>query len=183
MKKYIIPILVVCALQTNGQTPTYRWVSGSNETQEESNTVLTEPGPRQGGSTFTDPEGNFWLYGGYGFDEDRQFGNLDDLWKYDTQTKTWSWVAGGDLTARGPAFNNYSLRLDGINDRIKLDDNPVDYSTSYTIEFWFRATNGFGTFVGWNPQEGMEGPIYSLIIYGGRIYVARSGFAYRRQPA
>jgi len=34
------------------------------------------------GAAFTDSTGNFWLFGGYGFDSVSAVGNLDDVWRY-----------------------------------------------------------------------------------------------------
>jgi hypothetical protein len=44
--------------------------------------VPNTPGARTGASTWTDREGNFWLFGGDGLDADCKFGFLNDLWEY-----------------------------------------------------------------------------------------------------
>jgi N-acetylneuraminic acid mutarotase len=54
----------------------------------------TTPGDRTGEQTWLDPDGNFWIFGGYGKDEFGQDGLLDDLWKFDTSTKEWTWMGG-----------------------------------------------------------------------------------------
>jgi hypothetical protein len=40
------------------------------------------PGARVNAVTWTDPSGNFWLFGGYGFDGSGNEGFLSDLWEY-----------------------------------------------------------------------------------------------------
>jgi galactose oxidase-like protein len=52
------------------------------------------PGGRSRACCWVDGSGNFWLYGGYGFDE-TALGYLNDLWKFDGTN--WTWVAGGKV--------------------------------------------------------------------------------------
>ena len=52
------------------------------------------PGGRGGGSSWTDSSGNFWLFGGYGFDANSTLGELNDLWEFNPATKEWTWVGG-----------------------------------------------------------------------------------------
>src|ERR1700758_4463773 len=42
------------------------------------------PGGRLGAVSWTDAHGNFWLFGGAGFDSASNFGFLNDLWKFDS---------------------------------------------------------------------------------------------------
>jgi N-acetylneuraminic acid mutarotase len=53
------------------------------------------PGSRAGAVTWKDAAGNFWLFGGQGYDS-ANVGYLNDLWKYDPSTGEWTWVAGPD---------------------------------------------------------------------------------------
>lgn len=52
------------------------------------------PGARQGAAAWVDASGNFWLFGGQGYDAAGTSGLLDDLWEYDTSDGKWAWVAG-----------------------------------------------------------------------------------------
>ena len=55
------------------------------------------PGSRAGASSWIDNSGNFWLFGGQGFDAtNHNFGYLNDLWKFDLQTNVWIWMGGDD---------------------------------------------------------------------------------------
>ncbi|MBX7259504.1 MAG: hypothetical protein K1Y02_24300, partial [Candidatus Hydrogenedentes bacterium] len=36
----------------------------------------------------------FWIFGGYGIDENSQMGALNDVWKYDCSTGDWTWMKG-----------------------------------------------------------------------------------------
>jgi N-acetylneuraminic acid mutarotase len=51
------------------------------------------PGARQGSVSWTDPNGNFWLFGGAGYDA-QSSGFLNDLWMYAPSTGEWTWVSG-----------------------------------------------------------------------------------------
>ena len=46
------------------------------------------PGRRDGATSWTDKDGNFWLYGGNGLDAANLIGILDDLWEYQPSTST-----------------------------------------------------------------------------------------------
>ncbi len=76
------------------------WVSGSNLGDEAGvygtlgvPDTLNYPGSRQYPLTWTDNQGNFWLFGGYGFDINGYLGYLNDLWKFDGTN--WTWISGG----------------------------------------------------------------------------------------
>jgi N-acetylneuraminic acid mutarotase len=57
-----------------------------------------KPGSRFYSSGWSDNAGNVWIFGGYGYDDARVQGVLNDLWKYDIHTGKWTWVSG-DSTA------------------------------------------------------------------------------------
>jgi hypothetical protein len=68
------------------------------------------PGGRGGASTWTDGSGNFWLFGGYGYDSAGNDGDLNDLWEFNpslpnSATGTngeWAWMGGSKtLTCEG----------------------------------------------------------------------------------
>lgn len=52
------------------------------------------PGARVNATTWVDGSGNFWLFGGYGYDGSGNIGYLNDLWEY--TGGTWTWVSGGN---------------------------------------------------------------------------------------
>jgi N-acetylneuraminic acid mutarotase len=56
------------------------------------------PGSRAGAVSWKDAAGNFWLFGGYGYDSSN-VGYLNDLWKYDAATGEWTWEAGPDSSS------------------------------------------------------------------------------------
>jgi N-acetylneuraminic acid mutarotase len=62
----------------------------------------TAPGGRQHGNLFADTFGNIWLFGGFGLDSAGTGAPagavLNDLWKYNTTSKQWTWMSGGVTT-------------------------------------------------------------------------------------
>lgn len=54
------------------------------------------PGSRIQGTTWTDAQGNLWLFGGQGFDSVGSFGILNDLWEFDRSKWLWAWMGGSE---------------------------------------------------------------------------------------
>ena len=52
------------------------------------------PGSRWSGATWTDANGNFWLFGGQGYDAGDPEGYLNDLWEFNPSTGQWAWMSG-----------------------------------------------------------------------------------------
>lgn len=53
------------------------------------------PGSRHWSTSWTDFNGNLWLFGGEGYSpSSRWIGWLNDMWKYDINTNEWVWVKG-----------------------------------------------------------------------------------------
>ena len=85
----------------NPSTSEWAWMSGSNlvyapgvygavGVPDAGNT----PGARLEATSWSDGSGNFWLFGGYGYDANSKWGTLNDLWKFSPSTGEWSWMGG-----------------------------------------------------------------------------------------
>jgi N-acetylneuraminic acid mutarotase len=59
------------------------------------------PGGRTAPTIWTDPNGNFWIYGGHGMDSRGIGCYLNDLWKFTPSANQWTWMAGSQFC---PAF-------------------------------------------------------------------------------
>jgi N-acetylneuraminic acid mutarotase len=57
------------------------------------------PGSRYFSTDWTDSSGNFWLFGGYGFSGNGDYGYLNDLWEFNPSTNEWTWEGGGKTIA------------------------------------------------------------------------------------
>jgi N-acetylneuraminic acid mutarotase len=94
----------------------WTWVSGSSTVSgvapgalcmagvygtEGTNAAANIPGGRNAAVSWLDASGNLWLFGGLGCDSSGTAGSLNDLWEFNTTSKTWTWQIGGNSV--GPA--------------------------------------------------------------------------------
>jgi hypothetical protein len=89
----------------------WTWMSGDNTGNNQGiyATVSTEgptnkPGARVFASTWMDASGYIWLFGGYGIDGNNKQGPLNDLWRFDTTSKQWAWVAGSNTINQNGSY-------------------------------------------------------------------------------
>lgn len=96
---------------SNGNGP-WTWLSGSNSTNQTGNygtigtsSVSNVPGARKDAVSWSDSNGNLWLFGGHFFDSTR--GNIffNDLWKFDGNK--WTWMKG---SSSGNQIGNYGTK-------------------------------------------------------------------------
>ena len=52
------------------------------------------PSARSGAVSWTDGPGALYLFGGWGCVATPEYGDLNDLWKYDPSTGNWTWIKG-----------------------------------------------------------------------------------------
>jgi N-acetylneuraminic acid mutarotase len=92
----------------NPATGEWTWMSGANGGLFQPGVYGTlgsfaagnVPGSRMSSVTWTDSQGNLWLFGGYGFDE-AVVGYLNDLWEFNPSTKEWAWMGGSSTVGGG----------------------------------------------------------------------------------
>jgi hypothetical protein len=113
------------------------------------------PGGRQGAATWTDAAGNFWLFGGQGYDStttDSQ-GFLNDLWKFNPSTLEWTWMGGSSTL---PC--NSVCGWDGVYGTLDIaaatnmpgGRSSASHWTDKAGNFWLFGGLGFNVF---GPQE------------------------------
>jgi hypothetical protein len=83
----------------------WTWMGGSNVINQKgiygvkgTPSAANIPGARAYAVTWTDKSGNFWLFGGYGYDSMGVKGDLNDLWKY--SGGEWTWTGGSNVVDR-----------------------------------------------------------------------------------
>jgi N-acetylneuraminic acid mutarotase len=125
----------------NPSTNQWTWIRGSNIDDDAIAIYGTKgvasssnsPGGRYGSVTWTDLNGNFWLFGGYGLSSN-SLGHLNDLWKYNPSTNQWTWMSGDNITDAGgyydaigsaspnnkPASRNYATSWIDLNGNMWL---------------------------------------------------------------
>jgi N-acetylneuraminic acid mutarotase len=89
----------------------WTWMSGSDYTVRNPSGVYgtkgvpapgNVPGARDRSISWTDSSGNFWLFGGYGYDANGTGDILNDLWRYTQSTGEWTWMSGSNTGGQLP---------------------------------------------------------------------------------
>lgn len=90
----------------NPSTREWTWMAGSSTGSPQGvyGTLGTPspqntPGAREDASSWTDSNGNLWLFGGYGLDANGALQYLNDLWKFNPSTRQWTWMSGSSTVA------------------------------------------------------------------------------------
>lgn len=81
----------------------------------------TTPGGRDSASSWIDSKGNLWLFGGENCLSNCK-GSLNDLWKFDSITRQWTWVTGAD-TFNSQGSNTIPNARFGATSWIDTSDN------------------------------------------------------------
>jgi hypothetical protein len=94
----------------------WTWVGGSSVPNaagiygtQHAGTAGNGPGARVSPVSWTDPSGNFWLFGGYGYAEAGYVGDLNDLWEYQVGTGVWTWISGSSSTAASATYGTQGV--------------------------------------------------------------------------
>jgi Secretion system C-terminal sorting domain/Galactose oxidase, central domain len=120
----------------NPSTNRWTWIKGDNTANQVGvfgtkgiSNAANKPGARYVCSSWTDLSGNFWIFGGYGYDE-QYSGNLNDTWKYNPVTNQWTWVHGDKLIDRKAVFGTRGV------------SSPSNKPGSRYVSNSWRDTNG-----------------------------------------
>ena len=102
--------------------------------------------------TWTDAAGNFWLFGGLGYDSAGTLGYLNDLWKY--SAGQWTWMGGSNWsTSKGRTALRGRLPPATFLGR---EPNAVTW-TDAAGNFWLFGGDGYAsTGSGGDPQRPVE---------------------------
>jgi len=88
-----------------------------------------KPGSRRLAKSWTDLQGNFWLYGGVGYTDKPSISpdprSLNDIWKYNPLTNEWTWM-GGDSTYTSSGFYG-TLGVASTANNPPVRDRPVSW--------------------------------------------------------
>ena len=87
------PTMSTWTWESGDSTPDQRGVYGTRRQASPTN----KPGSRFGQVGWKDGFGNFWMFGGFGYDADNSLGMLNDLWEYIPGANQWMLVNGDTL--------------------------------------------------------------------------------------
>jgi len=138
----------------------WTWVSGSDAVNQSGTygmlgiaTPGNSPGARRYAATWTDSTGNFWLFGGEGYDSVGTLGYLNDLWKYNAGQ--WTWISGSNTVNQ---TGNYgALGVPAPDNVPGARRQPLTWSDP-TGNLWFFGGDAYDS-------EGSEGVINDLWEY------------------
>lgn len=131
----------------NPSSGQWTWVAGSSAANaagvygtQHAGAAGNAPGARTAAVSWKDSAGNFWLFGGYGYDQTGNVGTLNDLWEYNLDTGVWTWIGGSSSTA---AAGNYGVQgVAGTSNGPGAREQAVGWADS-SGSFWLFGGFGF----------------------------------------
>lgn len=75
--------------------------------------VANVPGARADAVSWTDTGGNFWLFGGRGYDSTGTVGVLNDLWRYNPSAGQWTWMNGSNTQGAAGVYGTLGTAAAG----------------------------------------------------------------------
>ena len=126
----------------------WTWISGS-DTGGSSGTygikgtpdAANVPSARNDAVSWIDSNGDFWLFGGYGYDGGGSLGYLNDLWRWDTTTEEWTWMSGSNTRNQNGTYGAIGVSA------ASNEPGSRRYSTGWidaSDNLWLFGGNGYG---------------------------------------
>lgn len=91
-------------------TNEWTWIKGSNLGNQNGSygtqgmpALANNPGSRSHTALWQDNNSDIWIFGGYGMSTNSS-GYLNDLWKYEWSTNSWTWITGNDQLVNQPGI-------------------------------------------------------------------------------
>ena len=145
--KYILSLFLISSvLIFKSQNPT--WVKGGNAINQAgiygtlgTAAAANTPGSREGGATWKDSTGCFWVFGGNGQDFLNNNGLLNDLWKYNPATNQWTWIKGDQIINQLGTYG--SLAAPNATNKPGARQTPCTW-TDANGNFWMFGGWGYG---------------------------------------
>ena len=168
----------------------WTWVSGSNVVNQLGiygtlgvGDPANVPGARYSASSWCDKQGNFWLFGGLGYDSTGTVGSLNDLWEGNNSTGQWiwTWVAGsnvaGAITTTVPGARYLSANWADKQGNLWLFGGygpDTAGNTASLSDLWeYSVSSGQWTFVGGSATAAQYG-VYGTLGTGSTTNIPGS---------
>ena len=140
-------LLVVSLSGTKAQN--FTWIKGTGNTAQTGlyGTLGTpgignNPGSREGAVSWKDATGNYWMFGGFGYDFIGNNGSLNDLWKYNPVTNEWTWIKGDNVATQAGVYGTQGV---GANlNKPGSRDGAVAWKDA-AGNFWLFGGWGYGS--------------------------------------
>jgi len=100
----------------NTSTKGWAWIAGADAVNAKGTygtlgtaSITNIPGARSNPVSWTDTSGNFWLFGGEGYDSAGANGLLNDLWEFIPSAKTWTWIGGSNTANASGVYGTLGI--------------------------------------------------------------------------
>ncbi len=173
----VTSVLVSCSSTTTPSVNAWVWMGGSSQVNQPglygtqgTPSANNTPGARVYSVSATDPSGNFWLFGGYGYASSGSQGDLNDLWKY--SSGQWTWVSGSSQTEQAGVYGTEGTPAPG--------NVP---GARYQAVSWVDPSGNFWIFGGLGiDSQGTRGTLNDLWRYDDGQWTWMSGSNVAAQP-
>jgi N-acetylneuraminic acid mutarotase len=158
----VLALISACVLSDSEMPESdygWTWISGSDLTSQAGvygtkgvPSSSNFPGARGYASTWLDPSGQVWLFGGQAYDSAGDNDEINDLWKYNPTTLEWTWVSGSNTINQ---LGSYGTR--GVASPANI---PGARDTSFS---WVDSSGKYWVFGGWGlGSSGTDGHLNDL---------------------
>jgi N-acetylneuraminic acid mutarotase len=108
------------------------------------------PGGRWGANSWTDQNGNLWLFGGVGFDSTGASGSLNDLWEFSPASGQWTWIAGSSTVgAKGGQYDVFGTEGTAASGNVPSSRNQAVTWTDQSGNLWLFGGYGYDSTGTW----------------------------------
>ncbi len=128
----------------------WTWVGGSDGPNaagvygtQRAGAAGNAPGARVSAVSWKDHSGNFWLFGGYGYSQVGNLGNLNDLWEYNLGSGVWTWIGGSSSTSADGTYGSQGIAASGNSPGAR--QQAVGWLGT-NGDFWLFGGFGFDSF-------------------------------------
>jgi hypothetical protein len=135
----------------------WTWLAGSDTVSTQGGSYGSQgvanannfPGARGGAVQWLDGAGNFWLFGGFGYDGAATQHVLNDLWVFNFISQQWTWINGSDVVNAPATTPNGTAGVYGTQGVAAAGNQP---GGRFAAGGWTDSGGNFWLFGG----EGMD---------------------------
>ena len=117
------------------------------------------PGGRYDAETWVDLSGNFWLYGGLGFDANGNWGALSDLWRFNPSTNQWAWMGGNSTVPVNAGCTNCILGQSPVPGTLGMPSAGNTPGGLWQASSWADNNGNLWLFGGWGYNTNGNGAV------------------------
>ncbi len=116
MNRILLSITTLLLSFSNLISQNWMWIKGDSVSFANSHygiqgqpNITNTPGSKWQAAHTIGNNNNLWMFGGFRKDLDPFYSAFNDLWKFDTQTNSWTWVKGDTIPGKKSNYGNKSV--------------------------------------------------------------------------